>query len=47
MNFKPGKLIVDAGRIGRRVLPGRGGYVKVGVKMGSGSLAATYLRKGD
>jgi len=47
VTFKPGKLIVDQGSNADAFYLIRGGYVKVGVKMGGGSLAATYLRKGD
>ena len=47
VNFKPGKLIAEQGDAAEAFYLVRGGYVKVGVKMGGGSLAATYLRKGD
>jgi CRP-like cAMP-binding protein/Fe-S-cluster-containing hydrogenase component 2 len=47
VNFKPGKVIVNQGDVADAFYLVRGGYVKVGVKMGAGSLAATYLRKGD
>ncbi len=47
VSFKPGRVIAEQGSPAEAFYLVRGGYVKVGVKMGAGSLAATYLRKGD
>lgn len=47
VSFKPGRAIAAQGTNADAFYLVRGGYVKVGVKMGSGQLAATYLRKGD
>ncbi|MGQ0735146.1 MAG: cyclic nucleotide-binding domain-containing protein [Acidobacteriota bacterium] len=47
VTYKPGRVIVEQGSTADAFYLVRGGYVKVGVKMGAGTLAATYLRKGD
>ena len=47
VSFDPGDEIVAQGATVDAFYLVRAGYVKVGVKMGTGSLAATYLRKGD
>jgi CRP-like cAMP-binding protein/Fe-S-cluster-containing hydrogenase component 2 len=47
VTFKPGRVIVEQGKPADAFFLVRGGYVKVGVKVGSGDVAATYLRKGD
>ena len=47
VSFDPGDEIVTQGATVDAFYLVRAGYVKVGVKMGTGSLAATYLRKGD
>lgn len=47
VSFKPGRLIAEQGTPADAFYLVRGGYVKVGVKMGAGILTATYLRKGD
>ena len=47
VSFKPGRQIAEQGAPADAFYLVRGGYVKVGVKMGAGTLAATYLRKGD
>lgn len=47
VSFDPGDEIAAQDAAGDAFYLVRAGYVKVGVKMGSGSLAATYLRKGD
>lgn len=47
VGFKPGRVIAEQGSPADAFYLVRGGYVKVGVTMGGGSLAATYLRKGD
>jgi CRP-like cAMP-binding protein/Fe-S-cluster-containing hydrogenase component 2 len=47
VSFKTGKVIANQGDKADAFYLVRGGYVKVGVKMGGGNLAASYLRKGD
>ena len=47
ISFKPGRVIAEQGSPAESFYLVRGGYVKVGVTLGGGSLAATYLRKGD
>jgi CRP-like cAMP-binding protein/Fe-S-cluster-containing hydrogenase component 2 len=47
VSFKPGRLIVEQGSTADAFYLVRGGYVRVGVKMGTSVLTATYLRKGD
>jgi CRP-like cAMP-binding protein/Fe-S-cluster-containing hydrogenase component 2 len=47
VSFDPGDEIVAQGATVDAFYLVRAGYVKVGVKLGTGSLAATYLRKGD
>ena len=47
VTFKPGRVIAEQGKPADAFFLVRGGYVKVGVKVGSGDVAATYLRKGD
>jgi Fe-S-cluster-containing hydrogenase component 2/CRP-like cAMP-binding protein len=47
LSFEPGQVIVEEGAPADAFYLVRGGYVKVGVKAGSASLALTYLRKGD
>jgi CRP-like cAMP-binding protein/Fe-S-cluster-containing hydrogenase component 2 len=47
LSFKPGRVIAEQGAAADALFLVRGGYVKVGVKVGGGDLAATYLRKGD
>jgi CRP-like cAMP-binding protein/Fe-S-cluster-containing hydrogenase component 2 len=47
VSFKPGRVIVEQGKAADAFFLVRGGYVKVGVKLGGGDVAATYLRKGD
>lgn len=47
LSFNPGELIVEQGASADSFYLVRGGYVKVGVRSGSGALAVTYLRKGD
>jgi CRP-like cAMP-binding protein/Fe-S-cluster-containing hydrogenase component 2 len=47
VNFKPGRVIAEQGKPADAFYMVRGGYVKVGVKVGAGDLAASYLRKGD
>jgi CRP-like cAMP-binding protein/Fe-S-cluster-containing hydrogenase component 2 len=47
VSVKTGKVIANQGEPADAFYLVRGGYVKVGVKMGGGNLAATYLRKGD
>jgi CRP-like cAMP-binding protein/Fe-S-cluster-containing hydrogenase component 2 len=46
-SFEPGAMIVAQDSPGDAFYMVRGGYVKVGVRAGSGDLAVTYLRKGD
>ena len=47
VSFKPGRVIAEQGSKADALFLVRGGYVKVGVKVGGGDVAATYLRKGD
>ena len=47
VSFKPGRVIAEQGAKADALFLVRGGYVKVGVKVGGGDVAATYLRKGD
>jgi CRP-like cAMP-binding protein/Fe-S-cluster-containing hydrogenase component 2 len=47
VSFKPGRLIAEQGAPADAFYLVRGGYVKVGVKLGASVLTATYLRKGD
>ena len=47
VSFKPGRVIAEQGKPADSFFLVRGGYVKVGVKVGGGDVAATYLRKGD
>jgi CRP-like cAMP-binding protein/Fe-S-cluster-containing hydrogenase component 2 len=47
VSYKPGRVIVEQGAKADALFLVRGGYVKVGVKVGAGELAVTYLRKGD
>jgi CRP-like cAMP-binding protein/Fe-S-cluster-containing hydrogenase component 2 len=45
--FEPGKVIVEQGAPADAFYLVRGGFVKVGLRAGSGELAVSYLRKGD
>jgi CRP-like cAMP-binding protein/Fe-S-cluster-containing hydrogenase component 2 len=45
--FEQGQVIVQEGTPADAFYLVRGGYVKVGVRMGDSDLAITYLRKGD
>lgn len=47
VSYKPGRVIAEQGTTADALLLVRGGYVKVGAKVGAGELAVTYLRKGD
>ena len=47
VSYKPGRVIVEQGAAADAMYMVRGGYIKVGVKVGAGELAVTYLRKGD
>ncbi len=47
VSFEPGQVIVEEGAPAESFFLVRGGFVKVGVKAGTVSLAITYLRKGD
>ncbi|MBI4264113.1 MAG: cyclic nucleotide-binding domain-containing protein [Acidobacteria bacterium] len=47
VSFKPGRVIVEQGAIPEAFVLVRGGYVKVGVRVGVRDVAVTYLRKGD
>ena len=47
VSYKPGRVIVEQGANADAMYMVRGGYIKVGVKVGAGELAVTYLRKGD
>lgn len=47
VSFEPGEVIVAQGAVADAFLLVRGGYVKVGVRVGPKDLAVTYLRKGD
>ena len=47
LSFEPGEVIVEQGATADSFFLVRGGYVKVGVRVGNSDLAVTYLRKGD
>jgi CRP-like cAMP-binding protein/Fe-S-cluster-containing hydrogenase component 2 len=47
VSYEPGQVIVEQGAKADSFLLVRGGYVKVGVRVGSKDVAVTYLRKGD
>ncbi|HEV8267147.1 MAG TPA: cyclic nucleotide-binding domain-containing protein [Thermoanaerobaculia bacterium] len=47
VSFEPGEVIVEQGSPADAFYLVRGGYVKVGLRMGGSDLAVTYLRKGD
>jgi CRP-like cAMP-binding protein/Fe-S-cluster-containing hydrogenase component 2 len=47
VSFEPGQVIVAEGAPADSFYLVRGGYVKVGVTAGAGTLAVTYLRTGD
>jgi CRP-like cAMP-binding protein/Fe-S-cluster-containing hydrogenase component 2 len=47
LSFEPGEVIVEQGATADAFFLVRGGYVKVGVRVGPKDLAVTYLRKGD
>jgi len=47
VSFEPGQVIEEEGATAEAFYLVRGGFVKVGVRTGGGSLAVTYLRKGD
>jgi len=47
LSFEPGDVIVRQDSEGDALYLVRGGYVKVGIAAGDGTLAVTYLRKGD
>ena len=45
--FKPGRVIAEQGTPADAFFLVRGGYIKVGVRVGVSDAAVTYLRKGD
>jgi CRP-like cAMP-binding protein/Fe-S-cluster-containing dehydrogenase component len=47
LSFEPGQMVVEEGTPSDAFYLVRGGYLKVGVRAGSKTLAITYLRKGD
>lgn len=47
VSFEPGQIIVPEGAAAESFFLVRGGYVKVGVRVGTSDLAVTYLRNGD
>ncbi|HKC24848.1 MAG TPA: cyclic nucleotide-binding domain-containing protein, partial [Thermoanaerobaculia bacterium] len=47
VSYEPGQVIVEQGAKADSFLLVRGGYVKVGVRVGSKDVPVTYLRKGD
>jgi CRP-like cAMP-binding protein/Fe-S-cluster-containing dehydrogenase component len=47
VSYEPGQVIVEQGSRADAFFLVRGGYVKVGVRVGSKDVAVTYLRKGD
>jgi Fe-S-cluster-containing hydrogenase component 2/CRP-like cAMP-binding protein len=47
LSFEPGQIVVEEGSPADAFYLVRGGYLKVGVRSGSKTLAITYLRKGD
>jgi CRP-like cAMP-binding protein/Fe-S-cluster-containing hydrogenase component 2 len=47
LSFEPGQIVVEEGSPADAFYLVRGGYLKVGCRSGSKTLAITYLRKGD